>query len=384
MRILLLSTSMGMGGADQQILILARAMRARNHQVRIIALAPLGQMGVEARDEGIPTESLELRRSIMDLPRIFRLVRILREWRPDVLHSHMLHANLLARALRPLAQVPALVSTIHSINDGGALPRAAYRFSSGMVDRVTIISRLAAERYVASRAVPADLLEVVPNAVDTERFRRLPGAGAALRRELGLADDFVWIAVGRFEEAKDYPTMIRAFTRVAAERPRSRLLLVGKGSLRDDVDQLVRAGGLEGRVHFLGVRRDVPELMSAADGYLLSSAWEGMPVVLLEAAGVELPIVATRVGGVAEVVEDGKTGFLVAPGDPEALARAMLRLQGLEPEARVAMGAQARAFVEQHYSTGQIMEKWDRLYARLGPVSTRSPRDTGTLEDTAV
>jgi glycosyltransferase involved in cell wall biosynthesis len=384
MRIMLLSTSMGMGGADQQILILARAMRARNHQVRIIALAPLGQMGFEARDEGIPTESLGLQRSITDVPRIFRLVKMLREWRPDVLHSHMLHANLLARAVRPLAQVPVLLSTIHSINDGGALPRAAYRFSSRMVDRVTIISRLAAERYVASGAVPADLLEVVPNAVDTERFRRLPHARSALRQELGLADEFVWIAVGRFEEAKDYPNMIGAFTRVAAERPMSRLLLVGKGSLKDNVEQLVRSGGLEGRVHFLGVRRDVPELMSAADGYLLSSAWEGMPVVLLEAASVELPIVATRVGGVAEVVEDGTTGFLVAPGEPDALAGAMLRLQRLEPEARVAMGAQARAFVQQHYSTARIMDRWDGLYARLGPGSTPSPRDTGRLGDTAV
>jgi glycosyltransferase involved in cell wall biosynthesis len=115
MRIFLLSTSMGMGGADQQILILARAMRARGHQVRIVALAPLGPMGLEARSEGIPIESLELRRSVGDIPRIFGLARMVRAWKPDVLHSHMVHANLLARALRPMARVPALVSTIHSI-----------------------------------------------------------------------------------------------------------------------------------------------------------------------------------------------------------------------------------------------------------------------------
>jgi glycosyltransferase involved in cell wall biosynthesis len=367
MRIFMLSTSMGMGGADQQILILARAMRARGHQVRIVALAPLGPMGLEARSEGIPIESLELRRSVGDIPRIFGLARMVRAWKPDVLHSHMVHANLLARALRPIARVPALVSTIHSIYEGGRLRMAASRLTSGLVDRFTIISRLAAERYVSIGAVPARRLQVVPNAVDTDRFRKLPQARASIRKELGLGEEFLWIAVGRFEEAKDYPTMIAGFARLAATRPGSRLLLVGKGSLRGDVEQGVQANGLQDQVRFLGVRRDVPELMSAADGYLLSSAWEGMPVVLLEAAAAELPVVATRVGGVAEVVEDGTTGVLVPPGDPAALAAAMERIERLPLEARAAMGAGGRALVEQRYGTTRVMEMWERLYSEVAP-----------------
>jgi glycosyltransferase involved in cell wall biosynthesis len=362
MRILLLSTSMGMGGADQQILILARAMRARGHDVRIVALAPLGPMGLEAQQEGMQVESLELRKSVTDIPRILRLVRLVRAWRPDVLHSHMVHANVLAGAVRPLTRVPVLISTIHSINDGGPVHMAAYRLTSPQVDRFTIISRLAAERYVAIGAVPAQRLQVVPNAVDTDRFRRLPQARATLRRELGLGDEFVWLAVGRFEEAKDYPTMIAAFARLAAARPTSQLLLVGKGSLQENVEALLRANGLEQRVRFLGVRRDVPELMSAADGYVLSSAWEGMPVVLLEAAAVELPVVATQVGGVSEVVEDGTTGLLVPPSDPAALARAMERVEALAPEARAAMGAGGRALVQQRYDTNRVMEMWEQLY----------------------
>ena len=369
MRILLLSTSMGMGGADQQILILARAMRARGHEIRIVALAPLGQMGQEARDEGIPIESLELRRSVGQLPRIFRLVRILRTWRPHILHSHMMHANLLASALRPVAAVPVLISTIHSINDGGPLRRVACRIASGMADRFTIISRLAAEHYIATGALPARLLQIVPNAVDIERFRSLPEARSAIRRELGLGDEFVWLAVGRFEAAKDYPTMVAAAARLTRVSPTSRLLLVGKGSLKAEVEKLLRADGLESVVRFLGVRRDVPELMSAADGYVLSSAWEGMPVVLLEAAAVELPIVATRVGGIPEVVEDGVTGLLVPPGDATALAGAMEKIERLAPEARAAMGAGGRAFVEQRYGTARVMEMWERLYSELAPAS---------------
>jgi glycosyltransferase involved in cell wall biosynthesis len=372
MRIFLLSTSMGMGGADQQILILARAMRARGHQVRIVALAPLGPMGLEARAEGIPTESLELRRRLGDVPRLVRLVRMVRDWRPDVLHSHMVHANLLARAVRPVVRMPPLVSTIHSIYDGGWLRMTAYRLTNGLVDRFTIISRLAAERYVGIGAVPARRLQIVPNAVDTERFRRLAQARTAVRKELGAGDEFLWLAVGRFEEAKDYPTMIAAYARLAAARPGSRLLLVGKGSLREEVEKAVQANGLEQRVRFLGVRRDVPELMSAADGYVLSSAWEGMPVVLLEAAAVELPVVATRVGGNAEVVEHGTTGILVPPHDAAALAVGMEGIEALTPEARAAMGAAGRALVEQRYGTSRVMDMWERLYSEVAPGSPGS------------
>jgi glycosyltransferase involved in cell wall biosynthesis len=128
---------------------------------------------------------------------------------------------------------------------------------------------------------------------------------------------------------------------------------------------MVRAAGVEEGVRFLGVRRDIPALMSAADSYLLSSAWEGMPVVLLEAAAAELPIVATRVGGVAEVVEDGTTGLLVQSADPAALAEAMGKMESLTVEARLAMGARGRILVEQRYGTGRVMETWERLYSDL-------------------
>jgi glycosyltransferase involved in cell wall biosynthesis len=373
MRLFLLSTSMGMGGADQQILTLARAMRARGHEVRIVSLAPLGQMGLEAQREGIPTESLDLSRNLSHLPRIGRLIGMMRQWRPDILHSHMVHANLLASALRPLARVRALVATIHSINDGGPIRMAAYRASSAVVDRFTIISRLAAERYVGIGAVPARLVEVIPNAVDIDAFRKIPEARAAIRRELGIGDEFVWIAVGRFEEAKDYPTMIAAFAQLASRRPASRLLLVGKGSLQADVEQRVRTAGLATRVRFLGVRRDVTRLLSAADGYVLSSAWEGMPVVLLEAAAAELPIVATRVGGIAEVVEDGETGVLVPPGNPAVLAEALDRVERLSTESRAAMGRKGRVLVERRYAINHVMDEWERLYYEVAPSTSAFP-----------
>jgi glycosyltransferase involved in cell wall biosynthesis len=366
LRILFLSTSMGMGGADSQLLSAAQELRRRGHEIFIVSMTPLGPMGLEARRLGLFTESLQMRRGVPDPRGLVRLARFVRSWRPDVVHSHMVHANLLARALRLFAPVPALVSTIHNIDEGGRLRMAAYRLTNGLVDHMTIVSEAAARRFVADRIVPERLLRVIPNGVRTEHYRNVPAEiRESLRRLLGLTDAFVWLAVGRFETAKDYPNMLRAFARVHERRPEARLLLVGRGSLQDETEALVRDLGLGDAVRFLGVRSDIPEVMHAADGYVLSSAWEGMPMVLLEAAAAGLPIVATRVGGNHEVVRDRETGYLVPPRDDAALAQGMLGLMGLPMPERRAMGDAGHQHVRSHYGLGRVAERWEELYREV-------------------
>ena len=365
MRVLLLSTSMGMGGADQQLMSVAGALRDRGWDVGIVAMAALGPMGLQARQMGIPVESLEMPRGVPDPRGLKRLAGMIRSRRPDIVHSHLVHANLMARVLRTIIPMPVLISTIHSNFDGGRLRLLAYRLTDRLADRTTIVSATAAERYVGMRAVPRERLRVIPNGVDTARFRPLPAAGAELRRRLGLGDSFVWLAVGRFELAKDYPNMLAAFAKVAERQPTATLLLVGTGSLQPDTEALVRSLGLESRVRFLGVRRDVTELLSAADGYVLSSAWEGMPIVLLEAGAAGIPVVCTAVGGNREVVLDGVTGFVVPPRDSAALADAMIRLSALTPEERRLLGQRGRAHIEANYSLARIVDLWEAMYREL-------------------
>ncbi len=366
MRVMFLSTSMGMGGADKQLLSAAQLMHAQGHDVCIVSLTELGPMGLEARSQGIRTESLDMRRGVPDPRGLIRLIRLVRAWKPDVLHSHMVHANLMARAVRLFARVPVMVSTIHNIYEGGPLWMAAYRISNGLVDHMTIISEAAANRFVNERIVPRELLTFVPNGVDTERFRQVaPGTREALRSSIGVNDRFVWLAVGRFEIAKDYPNMLHAFAQVCQRHPKAVLLLVGHGSLQQDTELLAQSLGLSDRIHFLGVRSDVPEVMAAADGYVMSSAWEGMPIALLEAAAAGLPIVATRVGGNHEVVRDGESGFLVPPRDHEALGQAMLRLMEQAPERRRDMGECGREHVRVHYGLGRVVERWQDLYRQV-------------------
>jgi glycosyltransferase involved in cell wall biosynthesis len=366
MRILFLSTSMGMGGADSQLLSAAQELRSRGHEVLIISLTPLGPMGLQARSIGVPAESLEMERGIPDPRGLVRLARRVRAWRPDVVHSHMVHANLLARVLRLLAPVPALVSTIHNIYEGGRLRMAAYRLTNRLVDHMTIISEAAADRFIRERIVPKELLSVVPNGVDPALFQRMPaGARDTLRRSLGLDAEYTWLAVGRFEIAKDYPNMLRAFAAVRERHPESVLLLVGRGSLQAETEALAGELALGEGVRFLGVRNDVPNLIGAADGYVMSSAWEGMPMVLLEAAAGGLPIVTTRVGGNHEVVLDEKSGFLAPARDHDALASAMLRLMGLTETERRMMGEQGREHIRAQYSLTRLVERWEELYREV-------------------
>jgi glycosyltransferase involved in cell wall biosynthesis len=363
-RILFLSTSMGLGGADQQLLSAAHVLRERGHEIRIVSLTPLGPMGLQARSLGLTTDSLEMRRGVPDPRGLARLVRLVRRWKPDVVHSHMVHANLMARALRLLVPVPVLVSTIHNVYEGGPVLMAGYRVSNGLVDHMTVISQAAADRFVRDRIVPARLLTVIANGVDTDRMRNVPPeARVALRRAVGAGEeDFVWLAVGRFEVAKDYPNLLRAFKEVRSRQPRSLLVIVGQGSLQAEAETLAGELGEREAVRFLGARDDVPAVMSAADGYVMSSAWEGMPMVLLEAAAAGLPIVATAVGGNGEVVRDGESGFLVPERDAEALARGMWRLMKLPVEERRAMGERGREHVRANYGLHRVAERWERVY----------------------
>jgi glycosyltransferase involved in cell wall biosynthesis len=178
-----------------------------------------------------------------------------------------------------------------------------------------------------------------------------------------LGEAFVWLAVGRLVEAKDYPTLLHAFSRVVRAYPSALLLIGGHGPLGGQLESMTEELGLGDRVRFLGVSNDIPRLMNAADAYVMSSALEGLPMVLLEAAATALPIVATDVGGNREVVLHDESGFLVPPRNPEALAEAMTRLMGLPPEKRSEMGSRARAYVEAHYALDRVVTQWEAIYA---------------------
>lgn len=375
MKLLYVVTGTSLAGAEMQVLQLARGMRRRGHEVQILSLTPPGAVAQLAAEEGLTVDSLHLRRRSGMLRAVLGVARTSARVRPDVLHSHLVHSNLLSRLSRVLSPVPALISTGHSVREGGDWSLRAYRLTDGLCDLTTSVSRLALQRYLRARAVPADKLRYVANGLDLAAFDRARGtleavgsAGSAAR---GAPATFTWLAVGRFEEAKDYPTMLRAFAQVAAGAPAARLDIVGEGRGLQDARAQVEALGLSERVRFLGARRDVPALLAGADAFLMSSAWEGLPMALLEAGAARLPVVATDVGSVADAVLHEGSGLLVPPRDPAALAGAMLRLMQTPADRRAQMGGAGRAHVESTFGLDSVLDEWETLYSQL---SSQAPR----------
>lgn len=364
MRIAYLVTAFGLGGAETQVILLAREMRARGHDVVVVRLRNRPDALVaQLHDNRLPTLSLGLDRHWQVLPALWRARAWARAWRPDVVHSHMVHANIFARLLRLIAPVPRLVCTAHSADEGGASRMWAYRLTDRLADLTTSVAPHAVAAMLARGGAPPGRVMCVPSGIDARRFRPDPAAGERLRAGLGLTGHRVFLAVGNLLPPKDYPTLVRAFAEVHRRRPEARLLVAGDGPLRDDIAALIRSLGLGAAVRLLGVQDDIPALINASDGLVMSSRWEGLPTALLEAMACAKPVITTEFGGAAALV--GAAGAVVPPGDPPALAAAILRLAadrdagGAEA---LAMGTAGRALIERDYAIEAVCDRWEAIY----------------------
>jgi glycosyltransferase involved in cell wall biosynthesis len=366
--VLFLITTLTYGGAETQVVRLALEMQKLGWRVSVVCmLDPTNYVGI-LEDAGIPVHSLGMPRGIPDPRGLVRLAALIRQTNPDVLHSHMVHANLLGRLVRLVAPVPVVISTVHNFREtserGGPTwyKEALYRITDALADRTTIISESAFERYVAVGAVPRAKLEMLPNGVDTKRFQPSAEQRAKTRAELGLGRDFVWLAVGRLVEQKDYPNLLRAARLLPPEG--WQILIMGEGMLQADLSRLAVELGVADRVRFLSAREDVLGIYSCADGFVMSSEFEGMSAALQEAIAMALPCVVTNVGANADLVIDGVSGFVVPPADSAALAAAMQKLSSADPSERQRFGERARRLAVSTYEFGIIAAKWVDLYRR--------------------
>lgn len=365
--ILFVMNCLSVGGAEMQVLRLVEGLRARGWRADVVSMLPGGPMKKPLRQAGARVYTLGMRPGVPSLAAIAKLAAIVRRRTPTVVHSHILHANLLSRVTRLVSvRMPVLVCTAHNIWEGIWPFEIGYRLTDAMADLTTNVSQAAVDRYRRIGAAPAGKIRFIPNGLEIAHFAGDASQRQLLREQLRLGGRFTWLGIGRFEVQKDYPTLLRAFATIVKEEPvKPALLLVGVGSLLPTVRKLSEELQLGEHVQFLGARSDVPGLMSACDGYVLSSRWEGMPLVLQEAAASRLPIVATRVGGNAEVVLDGRSGLLVPPGDCGALARAMRRVMSLPGTARQEMGRIGHEHVADRYGMRQVLDRWESIYAEL-------------------
>ena len=363
-RLLLVTTSMARGGAEQQVVDLARALRTRGWTVAVLSMTTPSDHVDELAAAGIEVASLDMRRGRPTPTGLLRYGAFVRRWQPDVVHSHMVHANLLARIGRVFSPTVPVVCTVHTVMEGRRWRAIAYRLTDRLASATTAVSRAAAERSVHTRAVPRGRITVIPNGFDFSRARILHGAGEAVRDELGAVDDFLWVSVGRLVPAKGHDLLLEAFETVHLARPDARLAIAGDGPERHSLDRLVADRGLAGSAILLGERRDIPALLASASAFVLSSRWEGLPMVLLEAAAQMLPIVSTDVGGCRDVARPD-LGAVLTRTDPADLARGMLSVMDMRPEERVRTGQRLQALVQSQFDMDVVAERWADLYASV-------------------
>lgn len=360
-----LITGLSYGGAEIQLLKLTPHLQRMGWRICVISMTEPSTLVNEFSSLTIPVYSLAMSKSMPDPRGLLRLFSLLRKIRPRILHAHLFHSILMARIARLFRRLPTVICTAHNIEAGGAMRRLAYRATDSLADLTTNVSQAAVDRFIEQKLISPEKARLVYNGVDTSAFARNSFSRNRMRGSLGLDNQFVWLAVGSLSAQKDYPIMLKAFSDVCRNRDQCLLYIVGDGPMRGAIEKKICELSLEHTVKLLGNRSNISEFMSAADGYVMSSAWEGLPMVLLEASACELPIVATDVGGNREIVDHLTTGFLLPARDATTLSHHMIRMVDTPVEDRKSMGRLARQHIMDTFSIEAAAATWNDIYEQL-------------------
>ncbi|MGP8246992.1 MAG: glycosyltransferase [Bryobacteraceae bacterium] len=369
-RVLHVAPNLNSYGLQNMVAGLACSMDRTRYEAAVASLYAESEIGLEPglRAAGIRMFHLD-KHAGFDARMYWRLRRVLREFEPHVIHTH----NYVLRYVYPLVagragkagRVPRVVHTIHNVADkevdriGIRLQRFAFRHG---VAAVTIAAEVSAS---FRRVYGFQEAATIRNGIPVAQYAAPSIAREAWRARHGLGSgDFVYLTVARFSEQKDHATLIEAFAKGPARNPAARLLLAGAGELEGAIVARRRELGLEDRVLLIGQRRDIADVAAASDAFVLTSRWEGNPLAVMEAMAAGLPVVATRVGAIPELVRDGTDGILAAPGDAGEMARAMTWVAEHADEAR-AMGRCGRARAGERFELAAMVRAYSELYDRV-------------------
>lgn len=355
----------GLAGDGYECLLVTGSEGASEGSLRDLAVARRLRLAV------VP----ELGREIApwsDLRTLVKLYRLMRRERPQIVHTHLAKAGFAGRVAARLAGVPIVLHTFHGhVFRGYFSPRKTRlfllmeRLCARLSTRIVTISPRLRDEIAAFGVTTADRIAIIPLGFDLDAFAAQPRADGRFRRSLGLPDGAKLVgAVGRLVPIKNIPLLLEAAVLAHRRDPAIRVVLVGDGDLRAELKARAAALGLAEAVTFAGWRRDLPSVYADLDAVVISSDNEGTPASLIEAMATGCPVVATRVGGVPDLVADGETGRLVPPGDAEALAAAILALFA-EPERTDRMAALARRRALERYQARRLVADVERLYREL-------------------
>ena len=351
MKILYVITGLGVGGAEKVVCDLADQMILKGHDVKIVYLT--GSVLVKPISPRIELLPLHLNSASNVFSASRKYKKIIRDFSPDVIHSHMIHANIFARLNHLSFKYIRLICTAHNSNEGGRVRMLAYKLTNFLSNLNTNVSQEASESLISKGAFNKNNLITVYNGIDLNKFNFF--------NKDKSSNELSFLSVGRFNKQKDYPNLFQAISILKNTINKEvKFYIAGDGELRPQLEQLIVDLGISDYVVLLGKRSDIPTLLNKADYFVLSSRHEGLPTVVIEAMACHTFVIATDCGGSAEIM--GNTGILVPPQNSEALAQALKEAVGRTPLEIQENNFKARQRVEELFSLEKSVQNWLKLY----------------------
>lgn len=382
-RLAFLITDLDVGGAERALVELVTRLDRSRWEPAVYCLSSRGVLADELAEAGVPTVCFGAH-GIRHLPGVvIWLSRQLRASQPALLQTYLFHANMVGRFAARLARVPNVVCGIRVAERRSRARLWIDRLTDSLVTRHVCVSDGVARFSAEKGRLPLEKLTVISNGVDAERFAQ---ATAAHLSQFGIpAESRTILFVGRLDPQKGPFVLLAAVERLLATYHDVHVLLVGDGPLRQQIDEWVTGRQLGSRIHFAGRRDDVAELMRAAYCLVLPSLWEGLPNVVLEAMAAGLPVLATDVEGISDLIENHRTGLVVPCRSPQQLAGGLALLLAAPDQAR-ALAQAAQEYVANNFTWDQVVRRYEALYGELLGGATQSPgsrnRPAGDLRDT--
>jgi glycosyltransferase involved in cell wall biosynthesis len=359
MKILYLITGLRLGGAEKQLLLLANQIQLAGHQVLVVAMESNGVMATEFLRNSINVQELNAT-DLRSLPFSYRkFKKTVSTFKPDIIHSHMIHANMFAAFFKLFNNKPKLICTAHNIYEGNSRTMASYYFIKRLANWATNVSSEAFDFFIQKKYFDKKKSSFIPNAIDTQVFNPANYNKKSIRKQLNISENnFIFLSAGRLHTQKNYKMLLNAFALVNKEMPDALLYIAGEGPELTSLKTLIIELQLVNNVIFLGRRHDIASLMSASDCFVLSSKFEGFGLVIAEAMAMQIPVISADCGGVKEVMND--LGVLVDVDDINALNNAMLASRSWKRDLQ-----KARRHIEDNYSIPTVLNKWIQLYSGL-------------------
>jgi glycosyltransferase involved in cell wall biosynthesis len=358
-----------MGGAETKLCELIERMDTTKFNSHLANVGPAGPLDSRFNALEVPIYKCQ-RKHGFDIKPVFQLRRIMQEQKIDIVQTTLFWADVVGSIAARLAKVPVVLSWETVTHEGDTYHdkwqrKAGYNLAMKFTDGVVAVSHEVKNSLIKRRGLPPEMIHVIHYGVDLEKFSS-NGEYSNKKQELGLPDDDVVIGiVARLEPMKGHKIFVDAFCQLKDKYPGVSVVFVGDGSCRLELEKMAKEAGLEKRIHFLGIRKNVNEILDAIDFFVLPAiSGEGLPNVVLEAMACSKPVIATRVGGSPEMIEDGHSGFIVPPENVAALAGMMEKML-CERDKIAWLGSNARRRVEKDFSLQKQINEFEALYKEM-------------------